>query len=36
LFVGATYGEKIVLITEGAQADEALSVIGAFLASKIE
>lgn len=36
LFVGATYGEKIVLITEGEQEEEALSIIGAFLASKIE
>jgi phosphocarrier protein HPr len=32
LYVGATYGEKIVLITEGAHEAEALSVIGAFLA----
>ena len=36
LFVGATYGDKIVLITEGEQEEEALSIIGAFLASKIE
>jgi phosphotransferase system HPr (HPr) family protein len=36
LFVGATYGEKIILITEGEQEAEALSAIGAFLASKIE
>lgn len=36
LFVGATYGDKIVLITEGEKEEEALSIIGAFLASKIE
>jgi phosphotransferase system HPr (HPr) family protein len=36
LFVGATYGDKIVLITECEQEVESISVIGAFLASKIE
>jgi phosphocarrier protein HPr len=36
LFVGATYGDKITLITEGKQEEEALSMIGAFLASKID
>jgi phosphocarrier protein HPr len=36
LFVGATYGDKVTLITEGKQEEEALSMIGAFLASKID
>ncbi|MEX2460996.1 MAG: HPr family phosphocarrier protein [Paenibacillaceae bacterium] len=36
LYVGATYGDKIILITEGEQEGEALQIIGSFLASKIE
>jgi phosphocarrier protein len=36
LFVGATYGDKIILITEGEQEEEALQIIGNLLASKIE
>jgi phosphotransferase system HPr (HPr) family protein len=36
LFVGATYGDKVILITEGDQEEEALNIIGAFLASRIE
>jgi phosphotransferase system HPr (HPr) family protein len=36
LFVGATYGDKITLITEGEQEEEALHIIGNLLASKIE
>jgi phosphocarrier protein len=36
LYVGATYGDKLILITEGEKEEEALQIIGSFLASKIE
>jgi phosphotransferase system HPr (HPr) family protein len=36
LFVGATYGDKVTLITMGEHEETALLEIGRFLASKIE